>query len=181
VRRNAKPGWEASGRATLRSVDTTVEVKRTLDGKVVEYPCKSVLFEPEARAVILCEIAEAEPVVGGRLTLEPGTRSYGFFWLDRPYVPYHWLVEGETMLHYVNLGRVVTLEETRVVWDDYAVDVLVWPDGRVEVVDEDEVPPATDESILTFIADAKARLLDELNDVVALVERETRQFEAQVP
>jgi predicted RNA-binding protein associated with RNAse of E/G family len=94
-------------------------------------------------------------------------------------VPYHWLVDGETLCHYVNLGRVVSLEQSRVVWDDYAVDVLVWPDGRVEVVDEDEVPPGTDESILTFIADAKARLLSELDDVVALVERETRQFEAR--
>jgi hypothetical protein len=158
---------------------TAVEVKRMLDGKVLEYPCKSVLFEPGVRAVILCEIEEPEPVVGGRLTLAPGTLSYGYFWLERPYVPYHWLVDGTTMLHYINLGRVVTLEETRVVWDDYAVDVLLWPDGRVEVVDEDEVPPATDKSILTFIAEAKAQLLAELNDVVALVERETRQFEAR--
>jgi Protein of unknown function (DUF402) len=158
---------------------TAVEVKRRLDGKVLEYPCKSVLFEPGVRAVILCEIAEPEPVVGGRLTLAPGTRSYGYFWLERPYVPYHWLVDGTTMLHYINLGRVVTLEETRVVWDDYAVDVLIWPDGRAEIVDEDEIPPATNESILTFIAGAKARLLAELDGVVALVERETRQFEAR--
>jgi hypothetical protein len=157
----------------------TAEVKRTLDGNVLEYPCESVLFEPGVRAVILCEIEEPEQVVGGRLTLAPGTRSYGYFWLDRPYVPYHWLVDGQTLCHYVNLGRVVSLEQSRVVWDDYAVDVLVWPDGRVEVVDEDEVPPGTDESILTFIADAKARLLAELDDVVALVERETRQFEAR--
>ena len=157
--------------------ETTVEVKRNLDGNVVEYPCKSVLFERGLRAVILCEISEPEPVVGGRLTLSPGTRSYGFFWLDRPYVPYHWLVGGRTMLHYVNLGRVVSLDESKIVWDDYAVDVLRWPDGRVEVVDEDEVPADADESVLTFIADAKARLLAELDEVVALVERETRGFE----
>jgi predicted RNA-binding protein associated with RNAse of E/G family len=81
------------------------------------------------------------------------------------------------MLHYVNLGRVVSLDESKIVWDDYAVDVLRWPDGRVEVVDEDEVPADADESVLTFIADAKARLLAELDEVVALVERETRGFE----
>ena len=155
-----------------------VEVKRTLDGKVVEYPCKSILFEFGVRAVILCEIAEPEPVVGGRLTLAPGTRSYGFFWPDRPYVPYHWLVDGQTMLHYVNLGRVVSLDEDRIVWDDYAVDVLRWPDGRVEVVDEDEIPPDADEALLNFIASAKARLLAELDEVVAVVETETRAFEA---
>jgi hypothetical protein len=154
-----------------------VEVKRTFDGRVVEYPCKLVLFEADVRAVILCEIEQAEPVIGGRLTLEPGTRSYGYFWLDRPYVPYHWLVGGETMCHYVNLGRVQSLAEDRIVWDDYAVDVLAWPDGRVEVVDEEEVPQNADESILTFIADAKIRVLTELDEIVAFVERQTRSFE----
>lgn len=157
--------------------DTTVEVKRTLDGKVVEYPCKSILFEPGMRAVILCEIQEPEPVVGGRLTLEPGTRSYGYFWLDRPYVPYHWLVGGEKRLCYINLGRVRSLEEERVVWDDYAVDVLAWPDGRVEVVDEDEIPDDVDEVIRAFVVEAKQRVLGELDQIVALVERETRAFE----
>jgi hypothetical protein len=159
-------------------VGDTTEVKRTFDGSVVEYPCKSMLYEADVRAVILCEIREPEPVVGGRLMLEPGTRSYGYFWLDRPYVPYHWLVGGETMCHYVNLGRVQSLGEDRIVWDDYAVDVLAWPDGRVEVVDEDEVPPDADEAILTFIADAKSRVLAELDEIVRFVERETRGFEA---
>lgn len=157
-----------------------VEVKQTLDGKVVEFTCKSVLYEPGVRAVILCEIGEPEPVVGGRLTLQPGTRSYGYFWLERPYVPYHWLVESETMLHYINLGRVRLIDARRVVWDDYAVDVLVWPDGRVEVVDEDEVPAGTDEAILAYIADAKKRVLAELDEIVSFVEAETIRFEASV-
>jgi hypothetical protein len=161
-------------------VGDTTEVKRTFDGRIVEYPCKSMLYEADVRAVILCEIREPEPVVGGRLMLEPGTRSYGYFWLDRPYVPYHWLVGGETMCHYINVGRVQSLGEDRIVWDDYAVDVLAWPDGRVEVVDEDEVPPDADELILTFIADAKGRVLAELDDIVRFVERETQQFESAV-
>jgi Protein of unknown function (DUF402) len=157
-----------------------VEVKRNLDGKVIEYPCTVVVFEPGARAVVRCEIEEPEPVVGGRLTLAPGTRSYGYFWADRPYVPYHWLVDGETMAHYLNVGRVRSLAPDRVVWDDYAVDVLAWPDGRVEVVDEDEIPPGTATAILDFIAGAKERLLAELDEVVASVEAETRRFEADV-
>jgi predicted RNA-binding protein associated with RNAse of E/G family len=125
-----------------------------------------------------CEIVEPEPVVGGRLVLPAGARSFGYFWLERPYVVYHWLVEGETFLHYVNLGRVVSLDATRIVWDDYAVDVLAWPDGTVEVVDEDEIPDTTEESILAFIAGAKAHVLAELPAIVESVERETRSLEA---
>jgi hypothetical protein len=161
------------------SAPDAVEVKRNLDGKVVEYPCTICLFEPGVRAVLRCEIEEPEPVVGGRLTLAPGTRSYGYFWADRPYVPYHWLVDGATMAHYVNIGRVRSLAADRVVWDDYAIDVLAWPDGRVEVVDEDEVPPGTPQSIIDFIAAANERLLAELDDVVATVEAETRRFEPE--
>lgn len=154
-----------------------VEVKRNLDGKVIEYPCTMLLFEAGRRAVVVADIEEPEPVLGGRLTLQRGTRSYGYFWLGRPYVPYHWLVGGETMLHYVNVGRLRTLEPDRVVWDDYAVDVLRWPDGSVEVVDEDELPPDADSALLEYVAQAKQRLLAELDDLVAFVESATRRFE----
>ena len=150
------------------------EIKRNLDGTIVEYPCVCLLFEPGRRAVLRCAIVEPEPVVGGRILLPAGAVSFGYFWLERPYIAYHWLVEGETFLHYVNVGRVATLAETKVVWDDYAVDVLAWPDGSIEVVDEDEIPETTEESILAFIADAKARVLAELDSIVESVERETR-------
>jgi hypothetical protein len=159
------------------SVGPAVEVKRNLDGKVIEYPCTMAVFEPGVRAVVRCEITEPEPVIGGRVTLAPGTRSYGYFWPDRPYVPYHWLVGGETMAHYINVGRVRSLATDRVVWDDYAVDVLAWPDGRVEVVDEDEVPADADAELLTFIAEAKTLVLDELRSIVGAVERETAALE----
>jgi uncharacterized protein len=156
---------------------SSVEIKRNLDGTVAEYPCTTLAFEPGERAVVLCEIEEPEPVVGGRIVLPAGTRSYGFFWTERPYIAYHWLVGGETFLHYLNIGRVASLAPEEIVWDDYAVDILRWPDGRVEVVDEDEVPADTEEATLAFIAAARERVLAELGDVVAQVERETDAYE----
>jgi uncharacterized protein DUF402 len=165
-----------NGLAPVLPGRTCLEVKRNLDGTVLEYPCTGLLFAPDERAVIRCDIDEAEPVVGGRLVLPVGAVSFGYFWLDRPYIVYHWLIEGETLAHYVNIGRVASLEESRVVWDDYAVDVLAWPDGTVEVVDEDEIPETTEESILGFIVQAKARVLAELDTIVESVERETRSF-----
>jgi hypothetical protein len=155
----------------------SVEVKRNLDGTVIEYPCTTLAFEPGRRAVLRCEIDEPEPVAGGRIVLPAGTRSYGYFWADRPYIAYHWLIGGETFLHYVNIGRVASFAPNEVVWDDYAVDVLRWLGGRVEVIDEDEVPQGTEPSILTFIAAAKSRVLAELDEIVASVERETGVYE----
>jgi predicted RNA-binding protein associated with RNAse of E/G family len=62
------------------------------------------------------------------------------------------------------------------VWDDYAVDVLSFPDGRVEVLDEDEVPETVDPSIATFIDEATSRVLGDLDAIVGSVERETRSL-----
>lgn len=127
-----------------------LEVKRNLDGKIVEYPAEPLLIEPGVRAVLLCRLDEPEVVAGGRLTLAPGTLSVVYFWFDRPYNVYHWLNGGETLVHYVNIGRFRSLNERALVWDDYAVDVLAFPDGAVEVVDEDEIPDTTDSATRTY-------------------------------
>jgi predicted RNA-binding protein associated with RNAse of E/G family len=150
-----------------------LEVKRKLDGKIVEYPAEPLLIEPGVRAVLLCRLDEPEVVADGRLTLAPGTLSVGYFWFDRPYNVYHWLYGGETLVHYVNIGRFRSLNERALVWDDYAVDVLAFPDGAVEVIDEDEIPDTTDPTTRTYIADATSVVLGDLDSIVAALERET--------
>ena len=149
------------------------EVKRTLDGNVVEYPGEPLLVEPGVRAVLLCRIDEREVVAGGRITLEPGTLSVGHFWCERPYNVYHWLWADKTLLHYINVGRFVSLTDDALVWDDYAVDILVYPDGTVDVIDEDEIPVALAADTRTFIHEATAAVLDDLEAIVAAVSVET--------
>jgi uncharacterized protein len=139
-----------------------LEVKRTLDGKVVEYPAELLLLEPGIRAVLLCRIDEPEVVAGGRMTLPPGTLSVGYFWCERSYNVYHWLHGGKTLLYYINIGRIAALSDDALVWDDYAVDILAYPDGTVEVVDEDEIPEPADTATRSLIADATATALAEL-------------------
>ena len=160
---------------TVPSDRRIVEVKRTLDGKVIEYPAERLVVERQ-RAVLLYRIDAPEVVAGGRITLPAGTLSFGYFWLDRGYNLYHFTYESDTLVHYVNIGRVRSLSETTVVWDDYAVDVLSFPDGRVEVLDEDEVPETVDPSIATFIDEATSRVLGDLDAIVGSVERETRSL-----
>ncbi len=153
-----------------------LEIKRTLDGKIVVYPTEPLLLEPGVRAVLLCRIDEAEVVAGGRMTLQPGTLSAGYFWCDRPYNVYHWLYAGKTLVHYLNIGRFVSLSEDALVWDDYAVDVLAYPDGRVDVIDEDEIPEAVDAATRDFIRQATALVLAELDAIVAAVSTETQSL-----
>ena len=153
-----------------------LEVKRTLDGKTVVYPAVPLLVERGVRAVLLCRMDEPEVVAGARMTLQPGTLSVGYFWCDRPYNVYHWLYEGETLVHYINLGRFVALNEEALIWDDYAVDILAYPDGSSETLDEDEIPPAVDAATRRFIAEATAAVLANVKAIVAAANAETREL-----
>ncbi len=153
-----------------------LEVKRTLDGKTVSYPAALLLIDHGGRAVLLCRIDEPEVVAGGRMTLQPGTLSVGHFWSDRPYNVYHWLFGDRTLVHYINIGRFVVLTDEALVWDDYAVDILAYPDGTVDVIDEDEIPPTVDAETRRFIADAQAAVLADLEAIVTTCELETRRL-----
>ncbi len=156
-----------------------VEVKRNLDGRVLEFDCEALLLE-RRRAVILCELDAPEVVGGGELVLPAGTRSYGYFWFDRPYIVYHWLVGGATFAYYVNVGRLHSIGETEVVWDDYAIDVLARPDGSVVVLDEDEVPASASPALRELVAEATSHVLAELDAIVDEVGRETQAFESRL-
>jgi predicted RNA-binding protein associated with RNAse of E/G family len=155
-----------------------VEVKRTLHGKVIRYPAEPLVVEEGQRAVLLYRIDVAEAIAGGRITLAAGTLSFGYFWFDRPYNVYHFNYAGETLVYYVNIGRFRSLSETELVWDDYAVDILLSPDGAVEILDEDEVPETIDDSIQAFITEGKLRVLAELDTIIDSVESETRFLES---
>jgi protein associated with RNAse G/E len=164
---------------TAPSERRIVEVKRTLDGKVIEYPAEALVVE-DRRAVLLYRIEADEVIAGGRVTLPAGTLSFGYFWADRPYNVYHFVDAGETLVYYVNVGLLRSIGDSEVVWDDYAVDVLASADGTAEVLDEDEVPEATPQAIRTFIAGATARVLGEIGEIIEEVGPETRLLGATI-
>lgn len=163
-------GATAIGVTTRREI---FEVKRTLDGKTVAYRAVPLLVEPGVRAALLYRLDEPEVVAGGRMTLAPGTVSVGYFWCDRPYTVYHWLYGRETLAHYINIGRFVSVDDESLVWDDYAVDVLAYPDGRVDVVDQDEMPSDAGASTRRFINEAAAAVLTDVDAIVAEANAET--------
>jgi protein associated with RNAse G/E len=150
-----------------------LEVKRTLDGNIVEYPAEPLLIEPGVRAVLLYRIDEPELVAGGRMTLSAGTLSLGYFWCERPYNVYHWLYGGKTLAHYINIGRFQSLSRSALVWDDHAVDILAYPNGTIDVIDEDEIPETVDPATRAFIAEATSVVLADLEAIVAAAEHET--------
>ncbi|HLW46770.1 MAG TPA: DUF402 domain-containing protein [bacterium] len=153
---------------------TITEVKRRLDGSVRMYPCEAAEVA-EDHAVLLYRITGAGRVAD--VQLMPGTLTVAYYWTGRPYNVYHWIApSGETLAYYFNLSGPVTIGRDRLEWEDLEVDVLVTPEGRVQVLDEDAVP-ASAAARLPEIARARERVLADWRAVVRDVERVSRMLQ----
>src|SRR5262245_50075477 len=119
-------------------LEQITEVKTTLAGRVDRFVC-DVIERASDRVVVLYRMSAGRDLHG--VWLPEGALTIGYFWRSRPYNLYHWLhPDGRTIAYYFNVGDVVRLEEREIEWRDLAVDVLATPDGRVAVLDEDELP-----------------------------------------
>ena len=151
-----------------------LEVKRTLDGAVHTFSCVAAEVTP-SRAVLLYAMSRARRVAG--LELPSGTMTVAYYWADRPYNVYHWVSRsGQTLAWYFDVSGVVRIGGGRVEWDDLEVDVLVTPDLRAQILDEDRLPVELAPAQREAIAEARARVLREYADVAREVEAASRAF-----
>ena len=106
------------------------------------------------------------------IALAAGTISVGYFWEGRPYNAYHWVDDnGQTLALYFNICDDTRIDAQQIAWRDLVVDVLITPDQRCRVLDEDELPDDLDPELLGRIGDTRdwlcarpARLLREFAD-----------------
>ena len=142
-----------------------LEVKRTLYGREKRFQCRLIDFavlrdaRGEQRHAVVLFVAAAAMHVHG-VDLPAGTVSIGHFWTDRPYNVYHWLRGDRTTVgYYFNLADRTTWTAERLDWRDLTVDVLATPEGRLDVLDEDELPAELDAEASAHIEAGKAALL----------------------
>ncbi|HYM68575.1 MAG TPA: DUF402 domain-containing protein [bacterium] len=148
-----------------------LEVKRTLAGETKTYACRAAALTAD-HAVLLYTL-ERSGTVGG-LTLPAGTLTVAYYWTDRPYNVYHWIApDGATLAYYFNLSGRPRIDHARLEWEDLEVDVLVTPDARAHVLDEDRVPASAADR-LPEIAAARDRVLREYGEVTRSVETASR-------
>ncbi len=77
---------------------------------------------------------------------------------------------------YFNIGETSEISAERVAWNDYAVDVVVTPDGTTRVVDEEELPPDVNVAVRELVATTRARILAGVTSLVREVEAEARRL-----
>jgi len=79
------------------------------------------------------------------LKLSPGDITYGFYWTDRPYTLYVWIVnQGKDRAYYFNIADRILLQPAEFIWRDLAIGILIDPDLLVHMLDEDELPADLD-------------------------------------
>lgn len=149
-----------------------LERKTTFAGAVQEFRCRALLMEPGKHAIVRYEV-DRDWHVGG-LVVPKGGYTAGHFWIDRPYNVYHWLAAGRTLAYYFNVGIADEITETRIAWRDLIVDVLVRPDGAIDILDEDEVPADLPPAHRRTIARALEQIVTDPKRLVAEVERASR-------
>jgi len=76
------------------------------------------------------------PLMG---TIEQGTISMEYYWLDRPYNVFRFsTAAGELRFFYCNVNQLPTFDGKVLSYVDLDIDVLVAPDLSYKILDEDE-------------------------------------------
>ena len=157
---------------TTTALEPVLEVKRTLSGVEKRFQCRRLAGD--ARHAVVLWVADQPMHVHG-VDLPAGTISFGHFWTDRLYNVYHW-VDGarRTIGYYFNIADGTRIGAEVLEWRDLTVDVLATPAGRLDVLDEDELPADLDPELRTRIDAGKAAILGAPAAVMAEVEAASR-------
>lgn len=149
-----------------------VEIKQTLAGVEKRFDCLKLAGGP--RHVVVLWIAR-EPMQVHGVELPAGTISFGHFWTDRFYNVYHWVDSAQrTVGLYFNIADQTRIEPAQLAWRDLVVDVLATPAGRLDVLDEDELPAVLAPDVAAHLAAGKAAILDAPAAVIAEIEAASR-------
>lgn len=155
-----------------------LEIKRTLAGVEKRFECQ-LLAGDTHHAVVLWVSAAPMHVHG--IDLPAGTVSFGHFWTDRPYNVYHWMdAAGQTLGYYFNIADETRISPGRIEWRDLAIDVLATPAGRLDVLDEHELPADLLPELRAQVAAGVRAILDAPEEVLSEIESRSRELASLV-
>jgi predicted RNA-binding protein associated with RNAse of E/G family len=130
-------------------LDRITEIKTTLSGARKEFDCE--LLSRAAREVVVIYRMPNEIQLED-LLLPKDSISLGYFWEDRAYNVYHWVdQQRQTLALYFNICDNTHISADQVAWRDLTIDILITPDLRCRVLDEDELPDDIDTDLLSYI------------------------------
>jgi hypothetical protein len=132
------------------------------------------------RAIIVYKISA--PLRFLEVDLPSGVRSFGYYWARRNYNVYHWVSEdNKTIVFYFNVSRSTEILDDRVYWQDMIVDIALFSDGKMEVLDEEEIPPDMNSEDRRLIEKTKKEILSNAKEITAELEKRTLSLAQKFP
>ena len=114
-----------------------VEIKHRVRGADKVFEVQPVLRAP---GFIVVRFVSDRPLKVDGHPIESGSVTLGYFWSDRTYNVYRVAGPGGALVaHRFDILRDVSIAEDRIEWTDLLVDAWVWPDGRVEWKDLEQL------------------------------------------
>lgn len=148
------------------------EIKTTLAGECKTFTCELLQATP-TDAVVVYRMPDDYRLED--ILLRKGTLSLGYFWRDKPFNAYHWIdARLNTVALYFNVSDRTTIDDESIAWRDLVVDVLITPDGRCRVLDEDELPSDIDAELQLYIDQTRDQLCREPLSRLAEYDKLTR-------
>lgn len=97
-----------------------------------------------------------------------GTLSYEYYWLDRWYNVFRFYgPEGVLRNYYCNINVPPKFEQNILDYVDLDLDVLVWPDRRIDILDREELERNAEK--YGYSAEIRKKIEDGLTEILLLI------------
>ncbi|MBN1620759.1 DUF402 domain-containing protein [candidate division WOR-3 bacterium] len=154
-----------------------LEKKFKLSGKVDEFLCELIDIN-DTEALLKYRIEKNIAVAG--ILLSPGDITAAFYSYDKPFVLYRWLSPDCSFIaDYINIADRVKIEPNIIQWRDLELDILFYPDGTYEILDEDELPQDISCQLIKYIQKAKRCVLDNYIKISERAEKAVGKFSVE--
>ncbi len=151
-----------------------IEKKIKLSGKIDEFLCELIDIN-DTEALLKYRIEKSIAVADIRLS--PGDITAAFFSSEKSFVLYRWLSPDCSFIaDYLNIADRVKISKSIVEWRDLELDILFYPGGTWEILDEDELPRNISGQLLEYIHRAKRCILDNYNQISQRAEKKVGEF-----
>jgi uncharacterized protein len=124
------------------------ERKRKLDGTEAVFSCDLLALSRTFAMVLF--VVERPSAFVTPVPLPRGTRSYGFFWRERPFNAYRFVAaDGAVLAHRFDALTALTISRREIAYRDLVLDWWALPDDTLLEEDRDEYQSRVQDGTLT--------------------------------
>ena len=151
-----------------------IEIKNTYFGEKKEFNC-TLASKTNDELVIIFQISEEMKFL--ETNFPSWSKSFGYYWKEKNYNVYHWKdPSGKTLLFYFNIAKNTEILENSVTWQDLIVDLVVYPDGKRVVLDQEEIPKDMSKEDRSIVEKTLKEIFENASSITEEIESKTTEL-----